>query len=223
MSQSRELTQAVEEYLEAIHRFSESDGPTTTRLARQLGVAPASVTGMLRRLAEQGLIRYQRYGRITLTPEGRRRARGVIRRHRLAERLLTDVLGLPLDQVHDEACRLEHALSPEVEDRIAQTLGDPEACPHGNPIDVGSHGKAGRLTEAAQGRDVSIVALTDESPEVVRYLTEHGLMPPALVKVTGRQPVGGGVIVMVGGVEKTLSRELAATIRVLPDNEEERP
>jgi DtxR family Mn-dependent transcriptional regulator len=223
MSQSRQLTQAVEEYLEAIHRFSESDGPTTTRLAKQLRVAPASVTGMLRRLAEQGLIRYQRYGRIALTPEGRRRARSVIRRHRLAERLLTDVLDVPLERVHDEACRLEHALSPEVEDRIAQTLGDPEVCPHGNPIDVQSRGKARRLTEAAQGRDVTIIGLANESPEVVRYLTEHGLMPPARVTVTGSEPVGGGVIVTVDGVNKTLSRELADTIRVLPDDEGERP
>lgn len=219
MPEARKLTEAVEEYLEAIHRFSESEGPTTTGLAKQLHVAPASVTGMLRRLAEQGLISYERYGRIALTAEGRRRAQTVIRRHRLAERLLTDVLGVSLDQVHDEACRLEHALSPELEDRIAHTLGDPESCPHGNPIDVRSEGKASRLSDATQGRSFVVVSLSDESPEVVRYLAEQGLMPPARLKVTGREPLGGGVVITVDQVEKTLSRELAATIRVLPDDQ----
>jgi len=223
MPQAKELTKAVEEYLEAIHRSSESGGPTTTGLAKQLGVAPASVTGMLRRLAEQKLITHERYGRIALTSEGRKRARAVIRRHRLAERLLTDVLGVPLDQVHDEACRLEHALSPEIEDRIAQTLGAPEACPHGNPIDVRSERKASRLSDATEGESFVVVSLTDESPEVIRYLTEHGVMPSARLKVTGSEPVGGGVKVTVKGVKQTLSRELAATIRVLPDDEGDHP
>jgi DtxR family Mn-dependent transcriptional regulator len=174
---------------------------------------------MLRRLAEQGLVTYERYGRIALTPEGRRQAQSVIRRHRLAERLLTDVLGVPIDQVHDEACRLEHAVSPDVEDRIAQTLGDPKACPHGNPIDLQSGGAASRLSEAQQGEALAVVGLSDESPEVVRYLSEHGLLPPARVMVTGSEPRGGGLVVTVDGVEKTLSRELAATIRVLPADE----
>ncbi|MCJ7752470.1 MAG: metal-dependent transcriptional regulator, partial [Armatimonadetes bacterium] len=190
------------------------EGPSTTQLASHLKVRPASVTGMVKRLGELGLVAYRRYGRVNLTPAGQRGARAIVRRHRLAERLLTDVLELPLDRVHDEACRLEHALSPEVEELIARKLGDPQNCPHGHPIKAGSEKSAVTLAEAPQGRSLQIVRIEDESPEVVRYLAARKLLPEATVTVREREPVGGAVVLDVDGETQTLGRELAATIRV---------
>lgn len=215
MSSSTALSESVEEYLEAIHRLSGSaKGVSTTGLARQLGVRPASVTGMLRRLAELGLITYRRYRNIALTDRGEQRAHEVIRRHRLAERLLTDMLGVPLDQAHEEACRLEHAVSPELEGRMAEALGGPRACPHGHPIDAAAEDRSVGLTEAPLNRQLTIVRLDDESPEVVRYLAGLGLLPGARVVVKLREPRDGAVVVETAGVTRTLGPDLAAGVRV---------
>jgi len=209
------LTSAVEEYLEAIHRLgATAEEPSTGSLARHLNVRPASVTGMLRRLADLRLITYKPYGRFALTPEGEQRAHEIIRRHRLAERLLTDILDMPLDEVHDAACRLEHVLSPELEARIAEKLGDPELCPHGNPIDASAEDGTVALTDAPRGRRLTIVRLDEESPEVVRHLSERGLLPGTTIKIRAREPLGDAIIVDVGGESHTLGRNLAATIRV---------
>jgi DtxR family Mn-dependent transcriptional regulator len=207
------MTGAVEEYLEAIHRLSgKGNALSTTGLAERLKVTPASVTGMLKRLAGMGLISYRRYGRIALTPEGKRRSRAIIRRHRLAERLLTDLLGVPLEQVHEEACRLEHALSPEVESRIADRLGA-QVCPHGNPINLASD-RSLSLLDAPANRPLTIVRLEEESAEVVRYLSERGLLPGAAVTITRREPLGSAVMLEVNGREQVIGRTLADTIRV---------
>ena len=209
------LSRNVEEYLEAIHRLRQTPaGVSTGRLARQLDVRPASVTGMLRRLSHLGLVSYRRYRNISLTREGERRASELIRRHRLAERLLTDMLGVPLDQAHAEACRLEHAVSAAVEGRIAHALGGPEACPHGHPIDAEADDSALSLAAAPPKRPLTIARLEDESPEVVRYLAQRGLLPGARVKVNLREPLGGAVMVEVAGKRHLLGAALAATIRV---------
>lgn len=215
MSEQRLLSDAVEEYLEAIHRFSQTPaGVSTTGLAQELGIKPASVTGMLKRLAELGLIRYRRYGEIALTAEGERRAHEVIRRHRLTERLLTDVLEVPLDQAHEEACRLEHAVSAELGSRIAKVLGAPTACPHGHPIDAGAEDETVALIDAPRGRALTIVRLEDERPEVVRYLAEQGLLPGAQVRVKVREPLEGALVLEVSGGAVTLGPRLAEGIRV---------
>jgi DtxR family Mn-dependent transcriptional regulator len=209
------LSPSIEEYVQAIHRLSQApDRVSTTRLAHQLGVKPASVTGMLRRLSELGLITYQRYRSITLTLAGARHARELIRRHRLTERLLTDLVGVPLEEVHVEACRLEHAVSPELEKRIATKLGAPEICPHGNAVDASAEGAAMTLVEAPLRRTLTVVRLTDESPAVVRYLAERRLLPGAKVEVKLREPVGDGVVLDIDGETQTLSPALAATILV---------
>ena len=209
------LSASVEEYLEAIHRLGGSaEGVSTTGLARLLGVRPASVTGMLRRLADLGLITYRRYRDIALTEAGERSAHAVIRRHRLAERLLTDMLGVPLDQAHDEACRLEHAVSPALEGRMAEALGGPSACPHGHPIDAAAADHSIGLTEAPLNRQLAVARLDDESPEVVRYLAGLGLLPGARLMVKLREPRDGAVVVEVAGVTRTLGPELAAGVRV---------
>ena len=209
------LSQTVEEYLEAIHRLGQRPGgASTTGLARQLSVTPASVTGMLKRLSDLRLITYRRYRTITLTPAGERRAHEVIRRHRLAERLLTDVLGVPLEEVHDEACRLEHAVSPALEERIAETLGEPDACPHGNPMDVDADDRTFGLVDAPLNRALSIVRLENETREVVRHLADRKLLPGARLRVKSREPLDGALVLDVGGSTEVLGPQMAATIRV---------
>ncbi len=217
MPSPKPLSDSAEEYLEAIERLQHSpEGVSTTRLSKHLNVKPASVTGMLRRLSDLRLITYRRYGRISLTPKGQLRAHELIRRHRLAERLLTDLLGFPLEQAHDEACRIEHAVSPELEHRIAQTLGRPEACPHGHPIDVSVDDHTISLAEAPPGRTFTIVRLDDESSDMVRYLSERKLLPGRRVKVKLRESIGEVLVVDVGGQAHALGAAPAAAIRVRP-------
>lgn len=215
MSSRHTDSHAVEEYLEAIHRFQETDrGVSTSGLADHLGVRPASVTGMLKRLAEMGLVSYQRYGDITLSAEGNRRAHALVRRHRLAERLLSDILKMPLDQVHDEACHLEHGVSPELEAHLAQALGSPRSCPHGHPIDAAEDDRTRSLAQAPLGRQLTIARLDDESPRVVRYLSERGLLPGAQVTLRKRESLGDVLVVEVGDAAHSLSASLARNIRV---------
>ncbi|MBM3457589.1 MAG: metal-dependent transcriptional regulator, partial [Armatimonadetes bacterium] len=136
VSQEPAVSAHIEEYLEWIYRLSrEQDEVTTTDLARSLKVSPASVTGMLRRLADRGLIVHEKYHGITLTEQGREVAIVTIRRHGLLERLLVDVLGVPWHLVDEHAGRLEHYVTPEVEARLMHFLGYPTTCPHGQPIE----------------------------------------------------------------------------------------
>lgn len=217
---SEPLSANVEEYLEAIHRLGlEPEGVSTGRLARHLSVTPASVTGMLRRLAKRGLIAYHRYQDIILTPTGQRQAQALIRRHRLAERLLTDFLKVPLDRAHDEACRLEHVLSPDLASRVSGALGGPETCPHGHPINLATRDQTHSLLDAPLRRRLVISRLEDESPEIVRYLSARGLLPGARLLIKSRQPASGTVEVEAKGETHALGRDLAAGIRVVQTKE----
>jgi len=127
-------TPRIEEYLESIYKLQQEQHPvSTTRLAEHLKLSAPSVSEMVKKLAKKDLVKHTEKG-VCLTDEGNRMAKKVVRRHRLSERLLTDILGFKWDEVHEEACRLEHAISPEMEDRIAQSLGNPKTCPHGHPI-----------------------------------------------------------------------------------------
>lgn len=135
MSGHSHFAESVEEYLEAIYRLErEGPGVTTSGLATMLGVAPASVSGMLKKLDKDGYVTYVARGEAKLTQKGCDVGVRILRRHRLAERLLTDVLGMNGDEVHAEACMLEHAISQRVEDRLVELLGDPKTCPHGHPL-----------------------------------------------------------------------------------------
>ncbi|MDE2571320.1 MAG: metal-dependent transcriptional regulator, partial [bacterium] len=129
------FAESIEEYLEAIFRLErEGSGVTTSALASELGVSPASVSGMLKKLAGEGYLQHEPRGTATLTQKGVEIGARTLRRHRLAERLLTDVLGMSWDEVHEEACKLEHAISTRVEQRLIEILGHPRTCPHGHPI-----------------------------------------------------------------------------------------
>jgi DtxR family Mn-dependent transcriptional regulator len=212
--------ETTEEYLEAVYRLErEGPGVTTSALASELGVSPASVSGMLKKLANEGYIEHRARGEAKLTRKGLEIAVRVMRRHRLAECLLTEVLGMPWDEVHSEACRLEHAISARVEERLVSILNDPKVCPHGHPIPPADLSEPERLGSPLAQLDVGarakIYGVTEEVPEILRYLGEIGLRPGADVRVLEKAPLGGPLTVMVGNERHAISLELARMITVV--------
>jgi DtxR family transcriptional regulator, Mn-dependent transcriptional regulator len=217
-----EVSSNSEEYLEWIYRLSrEQEEVTTTDLARSLKVSPASVTGMLKRLVERGLINHRPYHGIELTAEGRTVALKIIRRHGLLERLFTDVLGVPWHMADAEASRLEHAITEDVEERIAHLLGNPRTCPHGQPIDWGGPDYTVRLASLEAGAVARVARMGDESPDFLSYVETLGLLPGVLVNITGRAPFNGPLMVRVGEREHALGDEFASKIWV--DRVDEEP
>lgn len=213
-------TPAVEDYLKAIYKASRggSGAASTSAVADALGVSAASVSGMLRRLAERGLVEYERYYGARLTGDGREAALGTIRRHRILEAFLVEVLGYSWDTVHDEADRLEHAASEGLVDRMAAALGDPVEDPHGAPIpEAGVEFRERQwpaLAELQVGERGVVRRVADESAEALRYLAELELRPGARVAVIDRAPLDGPITVRVGARERVLGRELCGSVRV---------
>ncbi|TAN46111.1 MAG: metal-dependent transcriptional regulator [Candidatus Methanoperedens sp.] len=211
-------TSRIEEYLESIYKLQEEQHPvSTSRLAEHLKLSSPSVSEMVKKLTGRGLV-FQSEKGVCLTDDGKSLAKKVIRRHRLSERLLTDILGFKWDEVHDEACRLEHAISPEMEDRIAESLGNPKTCPHGHPIPD----KDGKLIKEkvkplcdlkAHEKGI-IVNVFEEDPKMLKYLASLGLIPDVCVKVEEVAPFGGPLIVCVAGSRYALGREVASKIKV---------
>lgn len=221
MRRKQPLSANIEEYLEWIYRLSkEQDEVTTTDLARSVKVSPASVTGMLKRLQERGLIIHEKYHGITLTEEGRESALTTIRRHGLIERLLVDVLGLPWHEVDELAGRLEHHITPEVEDRLRRFLGNPQTCPHGQPIDWVEEENNVRLGTLEEGDVVEVIRIGDESPEFLEYVADLGMKPGAQVEVTGRAPFHGPLMVRVNDRQHALGDEVCSKIWVAPPRRE---
>ncbi len=187
---SEPLTQAVEDYLKEIYDLTcDQERATTVQIAERMGVAPASVTGMLQRLAAATppLLDYQKHRGAALTAEGRLAALEIIRHHRLLETFLHRALGIPWDEVHVEADRLEHAMSETLEERIAQALGHPLVDPHGEPIPtreliVNAEAQT-RLEDLRPEQHAVVQRVGDTSPEMLRYLGEIGLVPGAGVRV----------------------------------------
>jgi len=218
--QERTLTPAMEDYLRAIYDLSQEELPVhTTSLARAMNVAPASVTGMLKRLATLGLVNHERYGGAVLTESGERVALQVMRHHRLIETYLAEALGVSWDEVHQQAHKLEHHISPEIHDRMDEALGFPERDPHGSPIPP----KEGpfvvprytRLTEAEVGSHVIVREVLDEDGEHLRLLDAVGLRPDAELDLVASSN-GDSVTVLVDGKEAALDPELAASVFVEP-------
>ena len=212
-------SESVDEYLKTIYRLEQDISPvTTSALAERLGISSASVSEMAGKLAELGLVVREPYKGVALTAKGRHQALILIRRHRLWERFLTDVLGLSWDQVHEEACRLEHVTSPLVEERLAQLLGEPEACPHGHPMPT-ANGKlaveAGcPLAELTAGQTARVLRVPERDPDLLQYLATLGLEPEATVQVEAVAPFQGPLTVQVGEAQHVLGRELALQIVV---------
>jgi DtxR family Mn-dependent transcriptional regulator len=213
--------ESTEEYLEAIYRLGrEGPGVTTSGLATDLGVAPASVSGMLKKLASDGYLAYQARGEAKLTERGLSVAVRVMRRHRLAECFLTTILGMPWDEVNEEACRLEHAISARVEERLVAILGDPKYCPHGLPIPSADLSEPSRvelkLSDLAAGGSARIMDVAEDVPEMLRFLDEIGVRPGAVVDVVARGPLGGPVTLSSPSGRHAISLELARLISVEP-------
>ncbi|MBC7343328.1 MAG: metal-dependent transcriptional regulator [Clostridia bacterium] len=210
---------AAEEYLEAIFKLNESEGPVKpSRLASSLGISQASVTEMVRRLTEQDLASKDEDNSIRLTEKGRRTALKVVRRHRLAERFLTDILGFSWDTVHDQACRLEHAMSQEMEDGLDRLLEYPDTCPHGHPIPNREGEVASRqltsLASLAPGKRAVIAQVSEDDPAMLQYLASLGLLPDTEVTVEEIAPFGGPIMVAVDSARYAIGRELASKIQV---------
>jgi DtxR family Mn-dependent transcriptional regulator len=214
-------SEAIEDYAKAIYGLSHrSEGPVgTTELADRVGVTPATATAMLKRLDARGLIRYQPYRGATLTADGERVALEVIRHHRLLESYLAQALGMPWDRVHEEAEVLEHYISEDLEALIAEKLGEPSHDPHGDPIpgpDLAPLGDSGSrpLSDLEPGAKATFARVSDIDPAMLRYLSERGIIPGVEIRVTGRQPFEGPLLVEVAGVEHALGGELVRRIRV---------
>ncbi|TAM57703.1 metal-dependent transcriptional regulator [bacterium] len=213
------FTESIEEYLEAIYRLErEGPGVTTSGLATELGISPASVSGMLKKLASEGYLDHEPRGVASLTQKGLEVGARTLRRHRLAERLLTDVLGMSWDEVHEEACKLEHAISERVEERLIVFLGQPKTCPHGHAIPEADGSEAtldlAPLAQAQPGQNVRVAGVTDEVPEMLRYLGEIGMIPGVNVQIVEKAPLGGPVTIAIDGTRHAISLELARTVLV---------
>jgi DtxR family transcriptional regulator, Mn-dependent transcriptional regulator len=213
------LTSAAEDYLKGLYELSRGEqAVTTSALADRLGIAAPSVTGMLKRLAERGLVERVPYYGARLTEPGRREALRVIRRHRVLELFLVQVLGYPWDRVHEEAERLEHAATDELIDRMAKTLGEPELDPHGAPIP--SEGAAFEdrrypsLWDLSAGERGVVRRVSDHDAALLRYLEELGLVPGVELEVVERAPFGGPLRVRVGRSERVVGRELSREVEV---------
>jgi len=213
------LSESIQDYLKAIYELRhENERATTNALAARLGIAAASVTGMLKKLAEMKLVEYEPYQGAALTPAGEKIALEVIRHHRLIELYLTEAMGYSWDKVHAEADRLEHAISEEFEDKISSMLGNPTVDPHGDPIPTKSGEIAASsrstLSDAADGATVRIERIRDEDPSLLRAVAELGLMPQTVVSVHTSDD--GALIVTLPGLgRQRVSREMARNIFVV--------
>lgn len=211
-----DVTQQAEEYLEAICRINDrGNAASPTALANELSVAPPSVLGMLRRLEEQGLLAYQRKTGALLTEKGHNFAGRIRRRHRLAERLLTDLLGMPWQRAHEVACRFEHVIDDEVEEYLTNALHHPSTCPHGNPlVELSEKLNLSSLDKLSPGESGVLHCVTNESSEMLDYLNILELRPGAIVKIISEAPMAGPLTIEVSGNRHALSREMAGCLWV---------
>jgi len=228
MSAQQLVSPSVQDYAKAVYALqTRGDSAVSTNdLAARLGVTPASVSGMVRKLTEVGIVEHEPYRGVRLTEEGRRVALEVLRHHRLLELFLAQELGMPWDRVHAEAEVLEHVLSEELEQLIAARLGDPVVDPHGDPIPTAEleiDERATRsLDELAVGAAGRFVRVSDSDPEMLRYLAEHGIALDARLEVVDRQPFGGPVLVRFGQREHPIGGQLARAMRIEPELEQEK-
>jgi DtxR family Mn-dependent transcriptional regulator len=211
----------VEEYLETVHSLTEEGTPVIqARIAERLGRSAPSVSEMLDRLEDEGYVR--RAGRVVeLTDTGSVVAEKVVRRHRLAERLLVDVIGLEWHKVHLEAGRWEHVISDDVERRLVQLLGDPATCPHGNPIpgssSVAAPAAQTPLVDVQSGQTVRLERISEDvelDTSLLSYLSQHGFVPGASAVVSSRSPDGTLVLALDSGATVAFGPGLAGRLHV---------
>jgi DtxR family Mn-dependent transcriptional regulator len=216
---NEEVTAVIEEYLEGIYRLQEKSGVArTSGIVELLQVVSGTVTNTVERLEKKGLVTHAPYKGVKLTEEGRKIAIHVIRRHRLSERLLTDILHVKWSEAHAAACRLEHGITSDITKNLEKALGHPRTCPHGNPIPTECGGiieeKSQPLTELDEKERGTVAKITEEKPDFLRYLDTIGLTPGAPIEVLEKAPFDGPITLKMGAVSHALSYAMASIIQV---------
>lgn len=219
-------SERVEEYLEAIYKRQKTEMPvSTSMLAKDLKVSLPAVTDMLRRLENERLIEYSAHQGAVLTTKGNEKAVAVVRRHRLWERFLTDILGVKWDKVHREACRLEHATSPETERKLVSLLGDVDTCPHGYPIpDKKGNIKEQKvmpLSEFEPEQRACILTIADEAPQLLRNIDKLGLRPGTVVTID-KKDIDGSLELEADGQRLRLEKKIAVRLLAKPVSVEDK-
>ena len=209
-------TVAEEEYLQSMFWLMEAGLPITgANIARAMQLSPPTVHEMIGRLEQDGYVSRGLDKTLTFTDEGRAHAEQVVRRHRMIERFLTDVLGIPWDEVHEEAERLEHAMSPVLEERMMAAIGTAKTCPHGHPIVEGAREDGVLLADVEEGAEVRILRFENEAEELLHYLKRAGLNPGLNGKVDSSDR--DGVTVRSNEGNHRISRSVAETVSVRAD------
>jgi DtxR family Mn-dependent transcriptional regulator len=223
MTGETRATATVEEYLEAIlNMISEGRKVLAVHLVERLLVSPPTVTATFRRMRRDGLITANERKEISLTEKGLKLATNIVRGHRLAERLLTDILNIPWHEAHHEACLLEHGISNKVMESLYQTLGQPSTCPHGNPIPLGNTLRPLQgipLNTVPAGETVVVERISEETTrqvELMKYLGEAGIKPGTRMKVREVADYAGIITLLVGDSEFSLATKVAALVWVMP-------
>jgi len=219
------ISPTVEDYLKTIYKLQKQDEKvSTSAIAEKLELSNATVTAMVKRLAEKKLLNHISYHGVVLTDEGRKTALGVIRRHRLVESFLREVLDLPLYKVHAEAEKLEHVISDELLDRIDCILGYPKTDPHGDHIPT----RDGRMPDSQEscplvdveaGKTVVIDSVSDSDPNKLQFMSKLGLFPGVVINISDKPAFGGDLFIKVGSSEHRLPRGVAKNIFVLNEGE----
>lgn len=217
------ISHQTEEYLEAIYRLEKKRGVAKTmELVKELKVVPGSVTNTIESLEKRDLIIHEPYKGVTLTKKGRRIAINVLRKHRLAERLLVDFLKLDWSDVHAAACKLEHGLSPEIINPLENALGNPKTCPHGNPIPTRKgkiiEEKTKPLSELNSGEEGVIVRITEENPTLLKDLHRLNILPESHIKLERKSSPNTPICLLINGNHQTIDPKLAIHIQVKPSN-----
>ena len=213
---STEATDAEEEYLQSLFWLQEAELPMTgANVARAMQLSPPTVHEMIGRLVEDGYIAREPDKSLRFTDDGRQHAEAIVTRHRLIERFLTDVLGIPWDEVHEEAERMEHAMSPRMEERMMAAIGDAKTCPHGHPIILEDRIRGSLLADCVVGAKVRILRFENEAEELLHYLRDAGFEPgmEATVKSSDDEEV---VITSADG-DHVVSHSVAETVSVVAD------
>jgi DtxR family Mn-dependent transcriptional regulator len=213
------VSPTIEEYLEQIYRLEKEYGVARTKhIAEMVRVSLGTVTNTIEALEQQNLVTHEPYKGVKLTEKGRRIAIDVIRRHRLAERLLTDFLKVDWNRVHEHACGLEHAITDDLTKPLEKALGHPTTCPHGNPIPTMCGGlleeESQPLLERTTGETSTVVKVVEEGQDLLKYLLTMNLVPGARIEVVEKAPFNGPITVKINGRVHPISRKIASIVWV---------
>jgi DtxR family Mn-dependent transcriptional regulator len=214
---NEQATVAEQEYLERIYWLEEAELPMTgANLARAMHLSAPTVHEMIKRLEKDGYISRNADKTIVFTENGREHASAIVKRHRLVERFLTDVLGIPWDDVHEEAERLEHAMSPVLEQRMLAAIGDAKTCPHGHPIVEGAREPGVPLADVSEGASVRILRFENEAEDLLHYLMDVGINPGMEGTLAGKTDEEV-TFDDESGASHTLTLSVAETVSVAAD------